>query len=147
MAQQALSNTNLNKIETLQRKVIRMITPWPRETRASVIYTNLNPLYKLEPIKTRIQTLFDKYLGKAYPNLEVIKELINQYNKATSVREGALLRRKQKPKKTILGRIKEAQTPHASTILIEAPYPCTTTLYEAMNSSHQIIHKLSQQSS
>ena len=137
MAQLALANTNLNKIEVLQRKAIRMVTIWDRSTTATEIYNEITTLYKLEPIKTRILKLVDNYIGKAYLHHEVIINLIKEYNRATHVREGSLLRRKQKPKTTILGRLKEAQSKFTSQLIKPAPYPCPAKLHDYYHGNTQ----------
>ena len=48
----------------------------------------------------------------------------------TPVLEGALLRRNKKPKKTILGKLKEANTTYTSPLLKPAPYPCPAQLHQ-----------------
>ena len=130
MAQLALANTNINKIETIQRKAIRMVTHWAQDKTATEIYKEITTQYKLEPIKTRILQLVDNYIGKANMHHEVIINLIQEYNRATHVREGSLLRRKQKPKMTILGRLKVAQSKFTSQLIKPAPYPCPAQLHD-----------------
>ena len=129
MAQISMADSHLKKLEVIQRKAIRMITPWPLKTRATEIYKHITPIYKLEPTKDRIYSLVDKYIGKAAQHHEVIIKLVNEYNRATPVLEGALLRRNKKPKKTILGKLKEANTTYTSPLLKPAPYPCPAELH------------------
>ena len=82
-----------------------------------------------------MKTLRPKLIGKASSHNEVIISLIKEYNRATHVREGSLLRRKQKPKKTILGKLKDSQATFTSPLIKPAPYPCPAQLHEYYHSN------------
>jgi len=135
MAQLAMAKIHIDKFEVIQRKIIRMVTNWPQETSAIEIYKEIAPIYNLIPIKQRIEKLVDNYIGKASSHNEVIISLIKEYNRATHVREGSLLRRKQKPKKTILGKLKDSQATFTSPLIKPAPYPCPAQLHEYYHSN------------
>jgi len=46
MAQISMAESHLKKIEVIQRKAIRMITPWQPKTPATEIYNHITPIYK-----------------------------------------------------------------------------------------------------
>ena len=54
----------------------------------------------------RVAKLTNKYLFKAHSHNESIKQLVKDYNTATSASEDALLRPKHKPRPTLLGILK-----------------------------------------
>ena len=123
MAHLLLSDTNLSKLEKVQRKAIRMVTLWLERTKANEIYAKITPKFKIEPVINRIIKLTDNNILKAHKHNEAIKQLVYNYNLATQVNEGALLRPKFKPRLTILGTLKQNETTQSKNILTEATYP------------------------
>ena len=80
MAHLLLSDTNLSKLEKVQRKAIRMVTQWPERTKASEIYAKITPKFKIEPVINRIIKLTDNYTLKAHKHNEAIKQFLYNYS-------------------------------------------------------------------
>jgi len=109
---------------------------WTNQSRRHI---QNNPKYKIEPVIDRVAKLTDKYLFKAHSHNESIKQLVKDYNTATSASEDALLRPKHKPRPTLLGILKDQQNTHSKAFLIETRYlePPTT------HNDHQTTHSKS----
>jgi hypothetical protein len=91
--------------ERLERAAVRIATHWPPGV-STEIYGQL----QLERLKDRALKLMDKYLCKGYRTNKLVTDLIDDYNEAAPIIEGLFRRPKNKPVKSILGAIKEAET-------------------------------------
>ena len=95
-----LHQTNLEKIERIQRASVRIATYWPPGICTSEMYKRV----ELEPIIDRALLLTDNYLYNAYETNSLIKSTIDGYRSSHQLDGGSDAKRK--PRLTVLGTLK-----------------------------------------
>ena len=100
-----LTMTQYIRLERIQRQAVRKSIFWPQGVSTKDIYQQI----KIQSIHDHAIYLTNNYIRRAYNLNIIIKELIDEYNTAQELDEGAYCR--TAPRSTILGKIKQINIP------------------------------------